>query len=304
MRNLSETPLVTVVIPTYRRANKLPRAIDSVLGQTYRNIEVLIANDNIPGSPEDEATKRRLACYVADGRLREVETGGKTGGGAARNVACRQACGEWLAFLDDDDEFLPDKIETQVVFTMENDLDMSWQDVAWYNEEGKLVEHRYLNHCKDFSRDGLLRAHLLTPICPTSIYLLKKELFDRIEGFGEVATGQDWWLMLRCIEAGARIGYMPEVHVHQYLHKGERLSLGQNKIEGEMARHEAAKVFYSRLSKRDIRFVEFRHNAVLAFACLRSGMLLKSMGYGVRAFATSPGACFAKGLEFFTRGKR
>lgn len=80
MRNLSETPLVTVVIPTYRRANKLPRAIDSVLGQTYRNIEVLIANDNVPGSPEDEATKRRLACYVADGRLREVETGGKTGG--------------------------------------------------------------------------------------------------------------------------------------------------------------------------------------------------------------------------------
>lgn len=242
-----EKPLVSVIMPTYKRADRLSVALGSVLDQTYSNLEVVVVNDNVPGSEWDVATREALAS-VDGSRVRIVATAGHTGGGAARNFACRQAKGEYLAFLDDDDEFLPDKVETQLRFMQDRNLDMSWQDVAWYDESGKLVEHRRLDHCRDFSREGLLKAHLMTPISPTSIYMLKKSLFDKTEGFGEVATGQDWWLMLRCIEAGARMGYMPEVHVRQYLHSGERLSLGQNKIDGEEARHEKVREYYPLLS--------------------------------------------------------
>ena len=186
---------------------------------------------------------------------------------------------------------------------LERELDMSWQDVSWYDESGKLVEHRRLNHCHDFSQQGLLRAHLLTPISPTSIYMLKKSLFDRTEGFGEVATGQDWWLMLRCIEAGARMGYMPEVHVRQYLHSGERLSLGKNKVDGEVARHEVVRSYYPLLSKKDVRYIEFRHNAVLAFAMKRSHRPSQAMLYAFKAMAASPVACFTEALKFFGKAK-
>ena len=86
--------------------------------------------------------------------------------------------------------------------------------------------------------------------------MLRRDLFERTEGFGEVATGQDWWLMLRCIEAGAKMGYLPEVHVRQYLHSGERLSLGQNKIDGESARHaKVREYYYPLLSKKERRYV-------------------------------------------------
>lgn len=298
-----EKPLVSVIMPTYKRADRLLAALGSVLGQTYPNLEVVIANDNVPESEWDATTREALAS-VDDSRVRIVATTGHTGGGAARNFACRQARGEYLAFLDDDDEFLPDKVETQLSFMQDRDLDMSWQDVAWYDESGKLVEHRRLDHCRDFSREGLLKAHLVTPISPTSIYMLKKTLFDKTEGFGEVATGQDWWLMLRCIEAGARMGYMPEVHVRQYLHSGERLSLGQNKIDGEEARHEKVREYYPLLSRKEIRFVEFRHNAVLAFSCLRSDRRAEAARYALRAVAASPLACIKKGVEYFTAGKR
>ena len=298
-----EKPLVSVIMPTYKRADRLLAALGSVLGQTYPNLEVVIANDNVPESEWDATTREALAS-VDDSRVRIVATTGHTGGGAARNFACRQARGEYLAFLDDDDEFLPDKVETQLSFMQDRDLDMSWQDVAWYDESGKLVEHRRLDHCRDFSREGLLKAHLMTPISPTSIYMLKKTLFDKTEGFGEVATGQDWWLMLRCIEAGARMGYMPEVHVRQYLHSGERLSLGQNKIDGEEARHEKVREYYPLLSRKEIRFVEFRHNAVLAFSCLRSDRRAEAARYALRAVAASPLACIKKGVEYFTAGKR
>lgn len=302
---LDATPLVSVVVPTYKRADRLPVALGSILSQTYGTFEVIVVNDNVPGSEWDAATESaisKIAC--CDARVRSMHTTGQTGGGAARNLACRQARGKYLAFLDDDDEFLPDKLETQLAFMLKHCLDMSWQDVSWYDECGRLVEHRRLNHCCDFSREGLLRAHLLTPIAPTSIYMLKKSLFERTEGFGEVATGQDWWLMLRCIEAGAQIGYMPEVHVRQYLHSGERLSLGQNKIDGEKERHKKMRSYHPLLSKKEIRYIEFRHNAVLAFACLRSGRRADAVCYAVRAAATSPASCIREGIRFFTDGKR
>ena len=301
---MNQSLLVTVVVPTYKRADRLCIALRSIMGQTYTNLEVLVVNDNAPGSEYDLATESKLAELMAqDSRLRVVHTSGRVGGGAARNFACRQAKGVYLAFLDDDDMFLPDKAETQLQFMLKNKLDMSWQDVSWYDDDGNLVEHRRLDHCRDFSEDGLLRAHLITPISPTAIYMLKRSLFDKTDGFGEVATGQDWWLMLRCIEAEAKIGYMPEVHVHQILHKGERLSLGANKIAGEEARHKIVQSYYPGLSKKDIRYIEFRHNAVLAFSSLRSKSLVAAAGYAAKAVAASPAACVREGLKFFTSGK-
>lgn len=305
MSTVSEDILVSVIVPTFKRADRLPAALDSLLAQDHRRIEVVVANDNALGSEWDGATRGLIARYEAeDPRVRSVHTSGATGGGAARNLACAEARGEYLAFLDDDDEFLPDKVSTQLAFMLERGFDMSWQDVSWYDESGRLVEHRRLDHCKDFSREGLLRAHLLTPISPTSIYMLKRSLFERTEGFGEVATGQDWWLMLRCIEAGARIGYMPEVHVRQRLHSGGRLSVGRNKIAGEEARHAKVREYYSLLSKREVAYVEFRHNAALAFACMRGGMRADAARYAARALRASPSSCVREGLKFFTRGKR
>ncbi|WP_270848403.1 glycosyltransferase family 2 protein [Candidatus Collinsella stercoripullorum] len=305
MSDAPEDILVSVIVPTFRRADRLPAALDSVLAQDYRNLEVVVANDNMPGSEWDGRTDALLARYGStDPRVRIVHTVGGTGGGAARNLACAAARGEYLAFLDDDDEFLPDKVSTQLAFMLERDLDMSWQDVSWFDERGRLVEHRRLDHCRDFSREGLLRAHLLTPISPTSIYMLKRSLFERTEGFGEVATGQDWWLMLRCIEAGASIGYMPEVHVRQHLHSDGRLSVGQNKIDGEEARHEKVREYYPLLTREEISYVEFRHNAALAFACVRGGRRADAVRYAARALRASPSACVREGFKFFTRGKR
>lgn len=299
---LKESPIVSVIVPTYKRADRLEVALRSIKEQTYQNLEILVVNDNVPGSDWDYSTVKALEGFD-DPRLKVVHTAGQTGGGAARNYACRHALGEYLAFLDDDDEFLSDKVETQLAFMLEHSLDMCWQDVSWYDETGKLVEHRRLDHCKDFSQQGLLRTHLLTPISPTSIYMLKKSLFDRTEGFGEVATGQDWWLMLRCIEAGARMGYMPEVHVRQYLHSGERLSLGKNKVDGEVARHEVVRSYYPRLSKKDVRYIEFRHNAVLAFAMKRSRQPGQALLYAFRTIAASPVDCFSEALKFFGKAK-
>jgi len=113
---VSETPgLVSVVIPTRDRPDLLLRTIGTVLEQTYRRLEVVVVIDG-----PDQATERALAG-VADERLRWLVNESSLGGAEARNVGVREARGEWVAFLDDDDEWLPAKLERQVSLLLQVD---------------------------------------------------------------------------------------------------------------------------------------------------------------------------------------
>lgn len=99
-------PLVSVVIPTYNRANIVCRAIDSVLGQTYRNVEVIVVDD---GSTDD--TQARLRAYGDKVRIIVQENKGPT---LAYNQGIASSKGELVAFLDSDDYWLPTKLARQV----------------------------------------------------------------------------------------------------------------------------------------------------------------------------------------------
>jgi glycosyltransferase involved in cell wall biosynthesis len=99
-------PVVSVVIPTYNRAETIGRAIDSVLRQSYRNIEVIVVDDG-----STDATSAVLARYGERIISVEQENGGPS---AARNTGVRESSGEIVAFLDSDDTWHPDKIERQV----------------------------------------------------------------------------------------------------------------------------------------------------------------------------------------------
>jgi glycosyltransferase involved in cell wall biosynthesis len=101
-------PLVSVVIPTHNRAQILLRSIHSVLAQTYRQLEIVVVIDG-----EDPLTTAALAD-IRDDRLRWIEITDSVGGAEARNIGIRSATGNWLALLDDDDEWLPTKIEEQM----------------------------------------------------------------------------------------------------------------------------------------------------------------------------------------------
>jgi len=101
-------PTVSVVIPTYNRADVLPRAVDSVLGQTVADLELVVVDD---GSTDDTADV--LASYDDD-RLRYVAHETNRGANVARNTGIEAAEGEYVAFLDSDDEWKPTKLERQL----------------------------------------------------------------------------------------------------------------------------------------------------------------------------------------------
>ncbi|MFB6150293.1 MAG: glycosyltransferase family 2 protein [Haloarculaceae archaeon] len=101
-------PTVTVVIPTYNRAEVLPRAVDSVLAQSYEDFELLVVDDG-----STDRTAAALAAYD-DPRLRVVTHGDNRGANAARNTGIAEASGEYVAFLDSDDSWAPEKLERQL----------------------------------------------------------------------------------------------------------------------------------------------------------------------------------------------
>lgn len=101
---------MSVIIPTHNRGDLLPRAVKSVFGQTYGSIEVIVVDDaSVDDTPEVVAELER-----EDSRLRYVRSEINVGNAAARNIGIHRASGEVLAFLDDDDEWLPQKLEYQL----------------------------------------------------------------------------------------------------------------------------------------------------------------------------------------------
>ena len=105
---------MSVVVPTFGRPDHLERALASVLAQTYEAWELLVVDDNGAGTAASRATERLVARFGSDDRIRYLQHRRNEGGSTARNTGVRQARGEYVAFLDDDDEWLPHKLWSQL----------------------------------------------------------------------------------------------------------------------------------------------------------------------------------------------
>ncbi len=110
----SKKGLVSCIIPTYKRCELLGRAIESILQQSYEHYEILVVDDNVPGSKESEEVKKALQKYENNKKVRYVSQSKHINGAVARNVGIHSSNGEFIAFLDDDDEWMPEKLEKQV----------------------------------------------------------------------------------------------------------------------------------------------------------------------------------------------
>ena len=111
---MADPLLVSIIITTYGNPVKLRRAIDSVLAQTYKDIEIIVVDDNDPASVNRKTTEKVINVYSNDKRVVYVKHEKNMNGSAARNTGLRNAGGEYIAFLDNDDVYLPERIKESV----------------------------------------------------------------------------------------------------------------------------------------------------------------------------------------------
>lgn len=122
--------LVSVIMPSWNTASLIGESIRSVLAQTYENWELIIVDDC---STDD--TDAVVASF-SDGRIRYFKNENNLGAAFTRNRALREARGEWIAFLDSDDLWMPEKLERQIAFMRENDCPLSYTEYEKIDEAG------------------------------------------------------------------------------------------------------------------------------------------------------------------------
>lgn len=280
--------IVSVVIPTHKRPHYLARSVNSVLAQVDADVEVVVVDDNLPCSQERLKTQEIMKQFENDDRVLYILNSKPLGGGLARNKGIEAAKGEYITFLDDDDIYLPKKICTQLEFMKKNSLDMSFTDVYLHNDRGVLVEFRRHSYVNSWANEELLKQHILHSLGPTSTFMIKRSVLIEKGAFMDVPMGQDFMLMWRMIESGIKIGYMPGSQIIQYLHDGERVSVGSNKINGENSLYKLKQTKMNMLTQDEKKYVKFRHYAVLSVAAKRSFQPIDALMYGARAIFVSP----------------
>jgi glycosyltransferase involved in cell wall biosynthesis len=181
--------LVTVVVPVFNRVSELRRALRSVLQQSYQDFEIIVV---------DDASTENIGAAIADftdSRIRLITKPVNEGAAAARNTGIAEARGRWVAFLDSDDEWLPNKLEVQIRQLA------SQPNGARISCSGYVILHLQERRARAFRprpRDGLARQLVWgCNLSPGTTLVAERECFDEIGPFDvTLRRFEDWdWLM-------------------------------------------------------------------------------------------------------------
>ncbi len=184
-------PLVSVIIPTRNRASLLSVAVRSALDQTLRELEVLVVDD----ASEDRTAE--VVAGISDPRLRSLRQPTRSGGAAARNAGIRASRGQYVAFLDDDDEWLPEKLELQLALFADAapEIGVVYSSYLVVElETGRVIGRKIAEKRGDLARDLLVR----NCIGGTPSVVVRRSLLERVGLFDErLPSFQDYDLWIR-----------------------------------------------------------------------------------------------------------
>lgn len=217
-------PLVSVVVPTYRRPEKLARAVDSILEQRYEQWELIVVND----APDEDVAH----VLPDDDRITYLHHEENRGAPAARNTGIEAATGEFVALLDDDDAWKPAKLERQLerfeVVGEEYGLVYTGRDIV---QDGVVVESDHPT-TEGWIFEDLLAGNVIASETP----LIRSECFDRVGGFDtEFESAQDLDMWLR-IARKYKVAVVSESLAIAYRGHGNRISENMDRKYRGLAR--------------------------------------------------------------------
>ena len=213
--------LVSVIIPTHFRPERLRNALESVLTQTWKNLEIIVVSDGY-----DESTSTMMESFKSrDCRIKFISYDKSEGGNHARNVGISASSGQYIAFLDDDDVWYPTKIECQMaVIQGDNNIGLVGCAIrVIYSEEN--IKYKTVFRLRgDLSKSILYENY----IGSTSCVLLRKETLDKCGVFDEMLPAkQDHDLWIRICQV-YKVDFVDSVQLDYYVHssdgKGKQVS--------------------------------------------------------------------------------
>lgn len=271
--------LVSVIIPTFQRPDKLDRAIDSALSQTYSDLEVIVVDDNDPNTEGRQLTEQIMRHYEHNSRVRYIKHEHNKNGSAARNTGARNSDAEYVAFLDDDDEFYPEKIKAQVEL-----MSQKGEEYGCCYTRHEVNRPDGILFTSDEKREGsLYLTTLMRDYHPAagSNLLVRKEVFDQIGGFDEsFIRNQDIEFLARLLKI-YKIAYTDVMGLRVNLHNNHKYFDFQEVTDQYLKRFEAfidelssedKKVFYKTINRQRLYdFLIVKRSLSKSLAMIRCG---------------------------------
>ena len=248
-------PLVTIIITTYKRHNYLENAILSCINQTYKNIEIIIVDDNDCDSEYSLSVEHLIReKFKENTNIRLLKMIKNSGACKARNRGLKEAKGEFVNFLDDDDIFYENKIELQMKI-YEKDFEKKYAVVGCFafvtNGKEKLLQVD-----KNEVRGDVFFDCLCHSICQTSLPLIRKEYLLKSGGFEEIVACQEHLMLVNLLSKYPMYDYSPNYLVEIHHHEKNRISSSINRPIGAIE-------LYKRISSRYLNsFTKEQSNAI------------------------------------------
>ena len=283
--------MISCIITTYKRDIKvLSRAVNSVLNQTYKDIELIVVND----APYEKELEKAVGEYVnnieTDINVSYVQCWERKGACAARNVGLAKSRGEYVAYLDDDDEWLPDKLSELLAAIEKEEAVLAYGARNEIQADGsiKTVYEEFANrqyHWNEFEK-LLCYNYVGSTSCP----LIRKKAMDYVGGFTVgLKASQDHDLWIKLAEIG-KLVYISKPVLNYYFSEVSISTNMQNKISGyEYILNKHKKYYFQHLD-----IYNYRLN-YLAYCCLKYGDYLGFVKYYCKALKVK---CYSKNNLF------
>lgn len=249
---MKKESLVSIVITTYGRTDFLKKALESACNQTYRDIEIILVDDNADKSEiRKQVVELAKEYHVQKLILNETNLGGSL----SRNEGIKAAQGGFVSFLDDDDTYHPKRIEKYIAaYEKEGDeqIGIIYSFVDEVASDGKkLREYRIT------LQENPLYQHMCSCLAATSQWMVPRYVFDRVGMFEDSPCKQDSIMLLKILGAGYHPLCVEEVLVYYTNHNQGRISgIGEKNRRGLLNFRDWCRKYYDKITKKEQRQVE------------------------------------------------
>lgn len=276
--------LVSIIIPTYKNRGKLAASVKSALEQDYKEKEIIVVDDNNPDTEERLLTEKVMSQFVNESCVYYIQHAVNRNGASARNTGFRASRGGYIAFLDDDDTFLPGKLTKQVAYLKEH---AEYQAVYCLAiRRGKPVAT--VPYKGDVSKELLMmRTSMFTPTL-----MFRRDSLEVIHGFDEsYRRHQDYELLLRFFQSGSKIGCVEEILTEIGSNQGENILSADKSLQLKMnflKTFEDYIIYYDKQNPGFCNYVYGKHFTALCLSYLKEKSWGKSIKWMCKAFRHSP----------------
>ena len=247
---MADSPRVSIIIPAFNAASVIAETLVSVMNQTFTDFEVLIVDD---GSNDNTVDVAKTFC-VADARFQLI-TSNHAGLSATRNIGIKQSRGEWIAFVDADDIWLPEKLARQMETVGErSEVDLSFTNYHFWDGTHVLRTRTFYEGMS--AKNEILPRLIERCTYLVSAVIVRADLFKRVGGFDvTLPCCEDWDLWLRMAESGMTVAGIETPLVHYRRWPGNmtknRLAMSEYKVvvlerNARASRHPSVRADYLR----------------------------------------------------------